>query len=318
MIVDRKFEKTLKISNVVNFCINKYDNVMTELNREYVSKCFNGVYILNIKKILDISKCNIIKTTFEANIHVMFIAEVAYVNRWDILIGAEVIDKKDLIRSAFKDKNKRLHITFKPTNINSNSIMLGQMVPVRVVETSHAPMKNIVSIAGVVLTCDREAPIYKVKGEVNLTALNTLLGFIKEELIKRNELMLTKKNNIKFFESLLYSYANMGSKENVTNIEGIDYLNFGNNGISIFDIKGDISGFWYRPLNICRSSPFIEKIEDSDVYHMVSATKMMLDFAGQIYQFIMAVNKLTEIYNDELIISHENVWDIMKKKQIAN
>lgn len=324
MIAEKKYEITIEVENPINFCIGKHDHIMVELNRLYVSKCLDGAYILNIKKILDTSKCKIVDISSNGRIDVMFIAYVSYVKPWDIIIGTTVIINDNLIISRSVTYNKEIIVTIKPSNIvNNNLIEIGNMLPIRVIKPSHKPTTNNLYIAAVLLTCDVNAPVYKVEGKIILNdVLSYIIKNIKEEIEKREKLMLENKKNIKFFENLLFSYQNFTHDgENLEIDNNLNYYNFGlNKGFNILNLKSGeiISGYWTRDLSLCRSSPLMTKIEDTTDYIKTTPMQMVLDYGNQIYHFLVAIRQMVELYDDDMILSHENIWDMMRSKQKPN
>lgn len=332
MIFEKEFEVTIIINNTLNFCINKYQNVMIELNNIYKNKCYMSSYILKINKIINMSSCRIINSNSSGNgvIDVKFTADVFTLELWDILVGVEIEQNQSLIIGKYKnDTGVEINITFKPTNIHANTLSLKQLLPVRIVKAIHKPNYNQIIAAGVLLTCDRKNTIYKVKGELSkslLPEINSILNNIKEELKLRMNLMKSKSKEILFFESLLYSYKSTNSTVEKIKIDNnIVYENYINkeiknmNLLNIFDIVGtDLTGFWSRPLNIYRSSPFLVMTnEESKDYIESTPSLLIIEIAKHILNFLVAIREFTEIYNTpELIKKHENIWNMMRQVQL--
>jgi hypothetical protein len=290
---------------------------------------------MKINKILQISSCRIVNTNSSANgtIDVKFSAQVFILNAWDILVGVEIDGVKTIISANYK-RGLNLTIGFVPTNISANVLQLKQLVPVRVVKAQHRPM-NSIAAAVLLLTCEKKYIIYKTKGKLNITPeLSDILTNIKEELIKRAELFKTKPFEVNFFEKLLYTYKSkydvtintkIKTKNNNIVWDGPEQvINDDNKLINILDLEHnqDITGYWFRPLHLYRSSPvvsFSKEKQDGDNIsrYDTTPTPMIIEIAKNILSFLVAIRECVEIYNtDELIKSHENVWTLMKNSQI--
>jgi len=299
---------------------------MTELNNIYVHKCYSGSYIINIIDILQISSCRIVNTNSSGNgiIDVRFLANVFILNSWDILIGVEVEKNQSLLVGKYKKPNLIMDVTFKPTNIQSNSLLIGQFAPVRVVKAIHKPTESKIAVAAVLLTCDRKTISYRVRGEILKSALPEI-QFIFDNIIKELDLRhKIKKESITFFESLIYSYKTMDSKTEKIQFNK-EYWEGPKNSIpnnfksiNIIDtLSMDVTGFWSRPLGICRSSPLISVTQEKPTEYILTAPHIMIiDFAKNILNFLIAIREFNEMYTPELIISHENIWNMMRHAQL--
>ena len=343
MLIEKTYDATIVTDNPINFCINKEHHVLIEIRRNYLYKCFDGAFITKINKILQISSCRIISTNSSANgqVDVRFLADVYVLNSWDILIGVEIERSQSLIIGKYKKDYIEIDNTFKPTNIQTNTLQLKQLLPVRVVKSIHQPKHSQISAAGILLTCDKNIIIYKPalthktskhkNGELynlsSFTDINIITDKINAELILRSEMFKTKKYEILFFESLLYSYkATTKDTELIKGSNEIDYEgpinNIGGiNAKNIFDVLQnglDMNGYWSRPLGIYRSSPLIAfTSEKPEEYILLLPDLIIQEFAKSILNYLVAIRELVETYNTpELIKSHENVWNMMRLQQM--
>lgn len=327
MILEKVFEVTLNITNPINFCTNKKSHILTELSNIYVNKCYLGSYILEILEILQSSSCRIVNTNSSGNgiIDVKFLANVYILNSWDILIGVEVEKNQSLIVGNYKKSNLIIDVTFKPTNIQANSLTVGQLVPIRVVKAMHKSKESKIAVAAVLLTCDRKIIHYRVKGEISKTHLpeiQMLFDNISEELNHRS---IIKKESLLFFESLVYSYKTISKifekiQCGQENWEGPKH-NVTGNIINIFDtLSTDLTGFWSRPLGICRSSPLLVLTQEKPSEYVLTAPHLMIiEFAKNILTFLIAIREFNEVYTTpEQLVQHENIWNMMRHSQISN
>lgn len=326
MIIEKVFEVTLNVNNPINFCTNKKQHIIIELNNIYVNKCFMGSYIIDIIDVLQSSSCRIVNTNSSSNgiVDVKFLATVYILNSWDILIGVEVEKNQSLIVGKYKKPNLTIDVTFKPTNIQANSLTVGQLTPVRVVKAIHKPKENKIAVAAVLLTCDRKAITYRVKGEISKSSIpeiQLLFNSISEELKLRVNI---KKEPMMFFESLVYSYRTManttekipfgdtfweGPKNNTNNLSIIN----------LFDtLNMDLTGFWSKPLGICRSSPLLTVSQDKPAEYILTAPHLMIiEFAKNMLTFLTAIREFNDVYTLDRIASHENIWNMMRHVQLS-
>lgn len=326
MIFEKIFEVTIIVTNPINFCINKKYNILTELDLLYLNKCYMGVFIIKILDILQMSTCKIISSNSSGNgiIDVKFSAEVYVLNKWDILVGIEIEKNQSLIIGNYKRNDISAIVTFKPTYIQANDLQTKQLVPVRIVQAIHSPKHEHIVAAGVLLTCDRNAITYKVRGEIAKSSINEIqyiFNAIKKELEMRMILMKEKEKDILFFESLLYSYKKYPNKFNKIEINNeLNYHGFiDKEYVNIFSLLDkDLTGSWSRPLKLSKSAPCIEFLEEKTENHILSSPELMiLDISKNILTYLIAIREFTEIYNTpELITKHENIWNLMRQAQV--
>lgn len=324
MIVDKIFDVTLNIVNPINFCTNKKQHILIELNNLYVNKCYMGSYIMDIIDVLQSSTCRITNTNSSGNgsIDVKFSAKVFILNAWDILVGVKIEKNQSLIVGKYENSNLIIDVTFKPTNIQASSLTVGQLIPVRVIKAIHKPRENKIAIAAVLLTCDRKVVTYRVKGEISKSALpeiQLLFNNIIDELKLRT---MIDKSIITFFESLIYSYRTMDSTSVKIDISDTHWEGPKTNilnTVNIFDtINSDLTGFWSRPLQICRSSPLLVISQDKPTDYILTAPHLMIiEFAKNILIFLKAVRECSELYTPDIINSHENIWNMMRSVQLS-
>ena len=323
MILEKIFDVTLNISNPINFCTNKSHYIMTELNNMYANKCFMGTYIIEVIELLQSSSCRIINTNSSGDgiIDVRFSANVFILNTWDVLIGVEIEKNQSLIVGSYKKPELIIDVTFKPTNIQATSLTIGQLIPVRIVKAIHKPRENKIAAAAILLTCDKKATIYRVKGEILKSAIpeiQMLFDMIINELKMREKL---NKQTIRFFESLVYSYKHMDKADDKVKVDNTYWegpKNNESNIVNIFDsINMDLTGFWSRPLHICRSSPLLVVSQTKPTEYVLTAPHLMIiDFAKNILTFLKAIRECCETYTPALITTHENIWNMMRSTQL--
>lgn len=324
MIFEKGFEVTIDIDDPISACADKKTYIMNELSRIYVNKCFKGSYILNIKKINKISECRIVKQTTDAIgvCDVQFNANVCIISKWDIIVGVEIKTTNIMITGLCDEYGVA---TFVPSK-GANSLTVGQKAIIKVEMAKHDNMHRV-NIVGRFLECDKSNIVYLVNGALDNSAMADfalLVKNIKEELAERRKLDSSK---LWFFEHLLYVYANDTSKLQTTDCGNGDIWNgpIGGN-TNILEIANkvmngetvNVSGYWSRPMNIYKSSPFAERVESTPEAYIESNPRMLFSIMlKNIYDNLNAIRRMVELYGDEEILNmHSNIWNHMRAAQL--
>lgn len=330
MQFEKVYEVTLDIPNPINFMTDKVTHTMIELKNEYVGKCFKGAFILKINEILKISDCHIVRTNHSGAgyINVRFLAQVAVFSQWDIIVGVNITNTQPAI-VGLHEKGARTGVSLLVTK-GLESITVGQKLPVRVVAARHTPMHDRAWVVGVILECDKNAPVYRIKGALDQASavdLKPMFASVEAELARRPQL---NQETLTFFEKLLYSY-NTDSKAEQTieawaggpSWKGPVSIDSPAKGISVLSIvkrviDGEtvpVAGIWTRDLSFYRSSPLVHNIEAGGSASAVDSTPRVAfsEILKNILDHLVAIRELTETYSTpELIKKHQNVWNIMR------
>ena len=199
-----------------------------------------------------------------------------------------------------------------------------------------------VTAAGLLLTCDKNAPVYTVEGALtreDAAALAPLAGRIKSLLAARASIAETRYDDIAFFESLVYSYPRAeGAPRAIETKDAAGWrgpagfpLPAGAGAANILELVGDalvsavdVTGTWSRDLTLCRSSPLISKAADAKTlprgWKQPTGATPRTAFGSMlktVYDFLNAVNEMTAIYDSlEKIHSHKNIWLVMRGAQL--
>ena len=347
-------ETTIILSNPIDSCINLRKYVEISLNNKYVNKCFSGGLIFGFTKILDISEVEIINSNDSGNgqVNVRFIADMYRANKWDIITNIKVVNSLKNIIGV--NDNNSIIISVLESKQNE-SIKVGQKICVRVNVAIHTPFTKQISAGCSLLVCDTSFIEYSVDELLTMKIVNDIRPMYEKILVllnRRNELDM---NRILFFESLLYSYKLYDSDNKKMNIEnknlkykwvGPSYSRIQNKTINILDIIEEIlntekeikfSGIYARELGIYRSSPLINElplpiasvdnkkvndllsplVDDNKIIVKESLLTVMTIFLKNILDNLNAINEMIQIYNDEDIKSHSNIWDIMRYTQLV-
>ncbi len=296
MLHVRQFDATLHVRNPINLCINKRANVMLLLRNQYEGKNLKGSHIVRIREISKMSSCRITSNNIsgEGGVDVCFLADVAVIAQWDIVPCVNIMRTEQVIvgstevdRDAADLSAANIAASLIPTP-EARTLRVGQKIAIRVIQSEHAYMQRSIAVVGALLTCDRVAPVYRLKGSLTQDAAAGLLpaaDAIGRELADRASLSEARAGDVMFFEMLLYSYASppKAVREAATNTvvenagaaawEGPpSYAPVGDQAavVNLLDLirkvaegggSSRVDGLWSRPLGVYRSSPLVARAE---------------------------------------------------------
>ena len=248
-----------------------------------------------------------------------------------------------------------------PLEKTISSIRESQFVPMRIIQCLHKCLETRVGIVGELIMCDQRYNKYIVTSpitELGMYNIYLILYEIREELTLRSNILENLdeniKNNILYFESLLYSYkydTKQLSIDKLNQIEskhypiwwGLHPMTIGetNNGevINLLDYfskeSPNVIGMWSRPLHLFKSSPMavFEPMPDTSAMSSATATDeskydileegksdaVFITFFKNMLDSLKIIRKMSELYNtDALLKSHQNLWDGMKSVQFIS
>lgn len=292
MLHTKSFDATLHVRNPINLCINKQANVMLLLRNQYEGKNLKGSHIVRIREISKMSSCRITSNNIsgEGDVDVCFLADVAAIAQWDIVPCVNImrteqviVGSTEVIRDAADLSAANIAASLIPTP-EARTLRVGQRIAIRVIQSEHAYMQRSIAVVGALLTCDRVAPVYRLKGSLTQDAATGLLPVadaIGRELADRASLSETRAGDVMFFEMLLYSYASppKAVREAAANtvVESVgattwegppSYVPVGDQAavVNLLDLvrkvaegggSSRVDGLWSRPLGVYRSSPLV-------------------------------------------------------------
>ncbi|NBQ44265.1 MAG: hypothetical protein EBU23_17855, partial [Mycobacteriaceae bacterium] len=222
LVTEKVFDTTLDVANPIGFCADKKAYLMSELDNKFVGVCYKGALILGIKQVVSAGACTICNSngSGQATVDVQFLAAVRVFARWDILTGVTIRNMTPMISGSFgcgaggssgrepEGDAAQAFIALCPPR-GADALAVGLQIPVRVMVANHPPRKSAVAYC-VLLTCERAAPVYRVRGALDPAAARDLMGLvgrITDELALRAELARARPAQLAFFENLLYSYS---------------------------------------------------------------------------------------------------------------
>jgi DNA-directed RNA polymerase subunit E'/Rpb7 len=360
MYLEKLFDVTVDVRNPINFCADKERHLLAELRNTYLGRCFKGAYITRIKEIRHMSACRISSTNAsgEGSIDVQFLAEVVVFSKWDILVGVRVASHQQMVAGSYEAsglpdqesgvKNARAAVILMASRA-VETLAVGQLVPVRVFAVQHQPLQPQASVVGVLLACEKAAPVYRLRGRLDQSAkieLAPMLDVIDAELRAREVFIASRKPDLWFFELLLYGYrpsrAGQGSEATDQTIPtgvgadapqwtgpgGLLPIEEGAEPQNVLEIvrrvvEGEtvpVTGCWSRSLALYRSSPLAARAEEPPAGWQppIDGTPraVFAEFLKNILDFLAAVREMAELYNTrELIEQHRNVWAAVRAEQ---
>jgi hypothetical protein len=325
----KRFATSIDVDNPVSFCVNIDENILAVVKSEFEGICFKGSYITEVVKITQRSSCKIVCTNLDGGcvIDVEFLARIEMYGKWDIITCMKIEKKENIILGSvaknISDTKQFSHMTIclKPTK-ETEIFSVGDYIPVRVIQIYYPPMKKEMVIFGILMTCEKTSAIYYVTDKIpeNFSATNSgLINKIKEEMVLRKKID-TKK--LTFFENLFHSYDQSSSE--IKEVDGWIGPEFKKNScdLNIFDVlknESGVSGYWTRNMDIYRSSPYITKLRSPSESNKIineRAEIVFLSYLKNIYNYLVAIREMTELYTDEAIVTHEKLWMAIRKTKI--
>ena len=289
--IEKTFDATIDVPNPIQFSIDSQRNLLSELHNLFSGRCYKGALITRIVRIDSASACHIVATngSGEGYVDVQFTAAVKVFSKWDILSGVVIRHISHLVAGHYAPaggNTAQAFVVLHPTP-GVATLTVGQQIPVRVTKSEH-PARRPAVVYAALLTCDRTAPVYRVRGALDAAAgaeLAPMLARIEAELQLRAELAAERSANLSAAEALLYAYKS-GAHSAVALSDSVAAwadgpswagppqlraLDPAASAVSVLDLARraatsaapvPVSGLWSRDLCIYRSSPLAAHIAD--------------------------------------------------------
>ena len=234
-----------------NFSKDKKKYILNILNQKFVGHCYGACIIIKIKKIDEISRCDIINTNLSGcgQVNVKFTTYVKSFYSGELICGVQIAKTSPYIIGNYKDIITIMNESSKeelfeidatvslqyginmgtiPLEKTISSIRESQFVPMRITQCLHKCLETRVGIVGGLIMCDQKYNKYIVTSpitELGMYNIYLILHEIREELTLRTHILENLdeniKNNILYFESLLCSYQ-YNTKLSIDNIQQIE------------------------------------------------------------------------------------------------
>lgn len=191
---------------------NKEELCMTKLEKRYVGKCYQSMFINKISKIIRISDVIMVDNRNDgmAYLDVQFEVTGIYFITGEILNGNEIKKIGTNIILAQRT-HASIHLKPDPTKIIYNSLSLGQKIPVVVINSSYSINKDEITITAAPFT-----PVVPDK-EINYSITRALnpeeieqVEYVTEQIRLEEELhsKISSQESYKIFKDMIYPYKN--------------------------------------------------------------------------------------------------------------
>lgn len=313
--INHVLETSIPITDALLFIRDKDVHINNYLNTEYVGKCAPCGYITQINKILRVSKCVYNNLTNDANAAVNVQFEVSCINFGNGDILTNVLISKNLngllmghynkianvcISSKITIKGRQYQLVF-----NENTIVC------ITVDKCNLTPKSRATIVGKILIPDTSFETYYIAkdlSESDWVEINRLIEMIEIEYGIRE-----KTKNMLALEHFYYSIK---SETDAAEIDGWYGPNFNTkkylNIISHLKAKKSVVGTWCRPLDIVRSSPFVDYSSETMPFSTpakVAIVKMLL----QINTWARIMNEQHLVFDQKLFESNKQLWTLFSE-----
>jgi len=312
MIITKVFDIIFNINNI-NDLFNKDINqtILNLLKKKYNGKCFLGVYIIDVIKIINRSliESNQSNLNGSFNIFIQFEGKCVIYNTNEIIFNMEV---KDNINNIISCKGNNVSAIIKTNKINID-FKKGQLIPIIVGKAKFITGSEIIQINSYPLIpiIDNKQIYYKINeiSDSIIEKLNeSILNYINEEEEIKSNILKSKNNKWNYFSEFLYPYKINKSNDLIKKENLVDLLELKNiqNSILYLDNTLDLSKRLIYKYNNDNDN-IIEYIED-DTY------LVLYDILKKYYLYLKSINQLSLIYDtNEKIKSNENIFNLYIK-----
>jgi hypothetical protein len=343
MLIEKIYSATLDVRDPENYCAHPETYVLTYLNRRYVGRNLGGAQIIKILAVLRRSDCRIKDTDLSAEgyVDVEFRAQVSILARGDIVTGVKIKNRGQQITIGQSEVEGAVVAALDPS---AETVRVDQTIPIRVNLVLYSPDQLQASVAGPLLTCDRETPAYLLDQclqSEDARDMAALAAQIRQLLETRAALAETRHADLHFFEKILYSYSNPPDGAQVVETPsgaawdgpaGVT-LPTGAAAVNLLAViaeaesKGsaDVQGVWCRDLAIYRSAPLAARAPPDAIppsWKTPKAETPRIAFASMlqtVFLFLKAINEMVTTYDTaDMIESHKNIWQTMRGAQVLH
>lgn len=344
MLLEKVYSETIEVRDPEGYCSDRDRYITTFLHQRYVGRCRKGAFIVAIKEILRCSDCRL-KTdlTAEGYVDISFVATVSVYAQWDVVTGVKIATRSQLIVGESQVEGvAAVSLLATP---EADTINVGQMVAVRVLRAQYTPDQGQATIVGPLLTCDKAAPTFRIASDLSQKEAQELLPLVarlKALLDERAALAEARRDDLLFFETLLYSYKRGGKEDADQKIETEGAaawegpagaaLPANAETVNMVTMVSDVAagkkldktaGDWCRDLSLYRSSPLAARASSDELpagWSPPIAMTPRAAFGSMLHNacvFLKAVAEMVEVYDTpDLVKSHANLWMAMRKAQL--
>lgn len=305
MIINKIFDVKLDIDNVNVIFVKNINEVIFELiEKQYINKCFLGVYILKINKILNRSVIEIDQSNLEGLMGVCIQFEATCIT-FSFREPIMDVTLKKIINNNMSLTNDYCNAFIKTDKIIPN-YNKDQKIIIRVGKAKFDPGSNKIDI--------NAYPFIPVIDKQMFYKLDNISKDVKEKLHeiknnidieeKRKIDILKGKNKWEYFDKLVHPYNKDITKDVIKKNVTEDILN-------IDKLENTIVSF---DSNINMSTRLICKYESIDSYVECDSFEILYDMYKTYYLHLKLINDLATIYNDDKIIDdNKNLFELYIK-----
>lgn len=223
MRLDKDYTATFNVRDPDDYCASPVKVAFDRLRHEFVGRCYQGAFILEILDIRRLGPCLLRDTCLSAQgyVHVEFRARVSVRDQWDILSGVRLSVTAPLIVGRSEAEGVPTSVTLVP-GPTTRPLAEGLTVAVRLIAQQYPPLQEEVTAIGTLLTCDAKAPAFLCSGALSRAdgdALEPMAARARGLLARRAELARGRAQDLLFFEGLLYAYR-LPSPEDLALVPG--------------------------------------------------------------------------------------------------
>ena len=312
MIITKVFDIIFNIDNI-NDLFNKDINqtILNLVKQKYNGKCFLGVYIMDVNKIINRSliESNQSNLNGSFNIFIQFEGKCVSYNTNEVIFDMEV---KDNINNIISCKGDNVSAIIKTNKINID-FKKGQLIPIIVGKAKFISGSDMIQINSYPLIpiIDSKQIYYKINeiSETIIEKLNeSIIQYINEEEEIKLNISKSKDNKWNYFSDFLYPHKVNISNEIIKKGNIVDLLDFKSlqNSILYLDNIIDVSKRLINKYN--HDDANITEYIEEDTY------VVLYDILKKYYLYLKNINQLSLLYDtNEKIKSNENIFNLYIK-----
>ncbi len=268
----------LYINDPIKFTEDKENETIVLLTKLFENKCFNDMYIYNIKSVINPDQFIFLPDdvfTGEGYMDTVFDVNYYKLMEDELLPNCKLYKEKNLLMAKYCDEkygNAEILIVMLINQDYIKEILdltFGGTIPVKIKQVNYVNLVEYISCAGELFTPEIEMPFMKFRME-KLTVNENILNYIKiiENLFLERKTL--NKENLYFFENLYLSSSKKLPKTENTINNWVGFIGKDNYTDIISLIKASqqnetaVSGTWTRGRHIPRSSPCLLKVQNDN------------------------------------------------------
>lgn len=297
------------ITDPNTYCSDEHAYINTYLHTKFVGKCFMGMFITNISRIVKFSQCIIDHSTNSGAclVYVTFEVEGTRYHKGDILPAVKLMKDTDGIIRGMYEGHLIFSLVKHPLldfNINPGVPCYATVIIDRVL---HEPMKTV-NATVTLLTRDNITEPTKI-----FKAVGTLTEGVKEKILVLQENIRTElairsasyKEDERYYKINDYGYYDYKVETSSTKIGEWVGLMASPSTYNEVSLLGDFAcnGYWSRPGNIHKSCPVaVYSKTPITMPNSVVVTEpidvVMINMLSTVYKYLKCINATVKVMHD--------------------